>query len=223
MQSKKISVILTIALIIMIAAALSGCSSSTVSPTPTVSAGGDLTAGLPATMDYSIKVTGGATPVTLTYADLRAMQLKELKGVSVVNSVGTETSGSYVGVPLMDIVNKAGLPAGDVSFTAVAPDGYKIDYTLDQFNMGILALKTDGVANTAGFNDKYPISFVFNGGEKSKLDQDAGEDPDRRRIGRVGCPPDIRRQRHEQADLHAECSQEHDTNDDHRDRQQEQH
>jgi hypothetical protein len=95
------------------------------------------------------------------------MQLKELKGVSVVNSVGTETSGDYVGVPLMDIVNKAGLPAGEVSFRAVASDGYKLDYTKEQFDVGIIALKTNGEANTAGFNDKYPISFVFPSGEKS--------------------------------------------------------
>jgi DMSO/TMAO reductase YedYZ molybdopterin-dependent catalytic subunit len=172
MQLKKMSVIVTITLIITIAAALSGCTNNTASPTaapsgtPTGSAS-DLAAGLPATMDYSVKVTGGSTPVTLTYADLRAMQLKEMKDVSVVNSVGTVTSGTYVGVPLIDIVNKAGLPAGDVSFTAVASDGYKIDYTKDLFDAGILALKTDGTPNTAGINDKYPISFVFSGGEKN--------------------------------------------------------
>ncbi len=118
-------------------------------------------------MDFSIKVTGGSTPVTLTYADLRGMQLKELKGVSVVNSVGTPTAGDYIGVPLMDIVNKAGLPAGEVSFRADASDGYKYDYTADQFNAGILALKTNGTPNTNGFNDKYPISFVIPGGEKN--------------------------------------------------------
>jgi len=118
-------------------------------------------------MDFSIKVTGGSTPVTLSYADLRGMQLKELKGVSSVNSVGTVTAGDYIGVPLMDIVNKAGLPAGEVSFRAAATDGYKYDYTPEQFNAGILALKTNGTPNTNGFNDKYAISFVIPGGEKN--------------------------------------------------------
>jgi hypothetical protein len=167
MQLKKMSVIVTITLIIAIVAALSGCT-NTASPSPTAApAGGDLAAGLPATLDYNVKLTGGSTPVTLTYADLRGMGLKELKGVSVVNSVGTETSGDYVGVPLMDIVNKAGLPAGEFSFRAFASDGYKLDYTAEQFAGGILALKTNGEANTAGFNDRYPISFVFPSGEKS--------------------------------------------------------
>lgn len=162
MQSKKISVILTIALIIVIAAALSGCS-STVSPTPTASAGGDLKAGLPASMDYSMQVTGGTTPVTLTYADLKNMEFKELKSVSTVNSVGTVTAGDYVGVPLMDIVNKAGLPAGEVSFKVTASDGYVIDYTKEQFTAGILAFKTNGTANVNNINDPNAITFIIPG------------------------------------------------------------
>ncbi len=161
MQLKKLSILATIILILAIAVALSGCTNSASSTEE------GLASGLPATLDYSIEVTGGTTPVTLTYADLRAMNLIELNDVSVVNSVGTTTSGDYVGVPLMDIVNKAGLPAGEVSFTAFASDGYNVEYTSEQFNAGILALKTDGTPNTDGFNDQYPISFVFNGGEKN--------------------------------------------------------
>jgi hypothetical protein len=162
MQSRKISVILTITLIIVIAAALSGCS-STISPTPTVSVGGDLKAGLPASMDYSMQVTGGTTPVTLTYADLKNMEFKELKSVSTVNSVGTVTAGDYVGVPLMDIVNKAGLPAGEVSFKVTASDGYVIDYTKEQFTAGILAFKTNGTANVNNINDPNAITYIIPG------------------------------------------------------------
>jgi hypothetical protein len=103
----------------------------------------------------------------MLHADLRGMLMKELKGVSVVNSVGTPTAGDYIGVSLMDIANKAGIPAGAVSFRAEASDGYKYEYTTDQFNAGILALKTNGTPNTNGFNDKYPISFVIPGGEKN--------------------------------------------------------
>ncbi len=80
MQLKKMSVLVTITLIIAIAAALSGCTNNTASPTavPTAApAGGDLAAGLPATLDYSVQVIGGTTPVTLTYAELRNMELKE--------------------------------------------------------------------------------------------------------------------------------------------------
>lgn len=159
MQLKKISVILTITMMIAIAAALSGCT-NTASPTAAPS-GGDLKSGLPATMDYSIQVTGGSTPVTLSYADLRAMALQELKGVTTVNSVGTPTSGDYIGVPLIDIVNKAGLPTGEVSFKAIAVDGYGIDYTKEQLTAGILALKTDGKPLTGNFNDPNCIHIVI--------------------------------------------------------------
>jgi len=172
MQRTKVSMILIVALIISIAAALAGCASPTASPTPTAApsgtpSGGGLASGLPATMDYSVQVLGGTTPVTLTYADLRAMNLTELKGVTTTNSVGTVTAGDYIGIPLMDIVSRAGAPSGEVSFTVEASDGYKLDYTADQFNEGILALKTNGTPNTKGFNDPYPISFVFPGGEKN--------------------------------------------------------
>jgi DMSO/TMAO reductase YedYZ molybdopterin-dependent catalytic subunit len=172
MQQKKMSVIVTITLIIALAAALSGCTNNTASPTavptaaPTATPGGstsDLTSGLPATLDYTMQVTGGTTPVTLTYADLRGMQLKELKGVTTVNSVGTPTAGDYVGVPLMDIVNKAGLPSGDMSFKVTASDGYAIDYTKEQFVAGILALKTNGVANVNNINDPNAIMFIIPG------------------------------------------------------------
>jgi DMSO/TMAO reductase YedYZ molybdopterin-dependent catalytic subunit len=144
MQLKKISVILTITLIIAIAAALSGCTNT---------ASGGLSAGLPDSMDFNVQVSGGATPVTLSYSDLKAMELNELKGVTTVNSVGTETSGDFIGVPLMDIVEKAGLPSGEVSFKVTASDGYSIDYTQEQFTAGIIALKTNGAALNNNIND----------------------------------------------------------------------
>jgi DMSO/TMAO reductase YedYZ molybdopterin-dependent catalytic subunit len=147
------SVIVTITLIIAIVAALSGCT-NTASPTPTAApTGGDLKAGLPATLEYTMQVTGGATPVTLSYADLKGMEFKELKSVATVNSVGTPTGGDYIGVPLLDMVNKAGMPSGEVSFKVTASDGYSIDYTKEQLIAGILALKTNGTALNNNIND----------------------------------------------------------------------
>jgi DMSO/TMAO reductase YedYZ molybdopterin-dependent catalytic subunit len=166
MQLKKMSVIVTITLIIALAAALSGCTNNTASPTaaPTAApSGGALNAGLPATLDFTMQVTGGTTPVTLTYAELRNMELKELKGVSTVNSVGTVTAGDYIGVPLMDIVNKAGLPSGEVSYKVTASDGYAIDYTPAQFAAGILGLKTNGTANVNNINDPNSIALIIPG------------------------------------------------------------
>jgi hypothetical protein len=91
------------------------------------------------------------------------MQMKELKGVTTVNSVGTPTAGDYIGIPLMDIVNKSGVPSGDVSFKVTASDGYAIDYTKDQFVAGILALKTNGKPNVNNINDPDAIMFIIPG------------------------------------------------------------
>jgi DMSO/TMAO reductase YedYZ molybdopterin-dependent catalytic subunit len=100
-----------------------------------------------------MQVTGGVTPVTLSYADLKGMEFTELKNVATVNSVGTPTGGDYIGVPLIDIVNKSGLPTGEVSFKVTAADGYGIDYSMEQLTAGILALKTNGTALNNNIND----------------------------------------------------------------------
>jgi DMSO/TMAO reductase YedYZ molybdopterin-dependent catalytic subunit len=147
---------------------LSGCTSPTPAPTATPVSGG-LKDGLPATLDYSLQVTGGTgSPVTLSYADLKAMEFTELKGVSTVNSVGTETVGDYVGVPMSEIAKKAGLPAGEVSYKVTASDGYGISYTKEQYEKAVLALKTDGSALNANINDdKSCIRMVIPGETKN--------------------------------------------------------
>ncbi|HTY90174.1 MAG TPA: hypothetical protein VMC84_03270 [Methanocella sp.] len=153
--------ILLILTVVLVAAALSGCTTSTNTntATPTTAApsaaGGDnsgLKAGLTDVPNYKLQVVGGNTNVTLAYADIKAMGLVEKDGVVMINSVGTETTSDYVGVPMMDIINKAGLPAGDYNFKISASDGYMKVYTKAQLEKSILGLKENGTALTDNIN-----------------------------------------------------------------------
>jgi len=120
----KASILLIITLVLA-AVALSGCTTSTPAPSATAGAGDNtgLKAGLADNPNYKIEVMGNGKAVKITYADIRAMDFVELKGVIMVNSAGTEFTNDYVGVPMMDIIDKAGLPAGDYNYKVSAPTG----------------------------------------------------------------------------------------------------
>lgn len=149
MKFNRISTIFTVILVLIAAAVLSGCTTNT----GTTSGTGALKAGLPDTMDYSVQIIGGTTsPVTVSYADLKAMNFTELDGLSTVNSVGTVTVGDYIGVPMTEILAKAGVPAGEVSYKVSAIDGYNIVYTKEQMDRSILAFKKNGTALTPDVN-----------------------------------------------------------------------
>jgi DMSO/TMAO reductase YedYZ molybdopterin-dependent catalytic subunit len=119
-------------------------------------------------MDYSLEVAGGNSPVTLSYADLKAMNFTELKDISTVNSVGTVTAGNFAGVPMTAIIEKAGLPAGDVSYKVSAADGYNIVYNSEQMSKSVLAFTMNGSALTNNINDdKNVIRMVVPGETKN--------------------------------------------------------
>lgn len=150
MKATKITAIFTVALVLIVATALSGCTSS---GSGTWAGTDSLKAGLPETMDYSIEIIGGTTsPVTVTYADLKAMEFKALDGETTVNSVGTVTTGDYVGVPMTTILAKAGVLEGEVSYKVSASDGYNIVYTEEQMDRSLLAFKKNGTALTNDVN-----------------------------------------------------------------------
>jgi hypothetical protein len=142
----------------MVAVSLSGCTTSTTTPTPSAAASpgaGDnsgLRAGLLDSSNYKMEVIGEGKTTTFTYADIKAMDLVELKGVIMVNSAGTEFVNDYVGVPMMDIINKAGLPAGDYNYKVSASDGYMKVYTKAQMENAMLGLKENGTALTDNIN-----------------------------------------------------------------------
>jgi len=159
----KASILLIITLVLA-AVALSGCTTSTPAPSATAGAGDNtgLKAGLADNPNYKIEVVGNGKAVTVTYADIRAMDFVELKGVIMVNSAGTEFTNDYVGVPMMDIIDKAGLPAGDYNYKVSASDGYMKVYTKAQMENAVLGLKQNGTALTDNIN-KDSIRMVMPG------------------------------------------------------------
>jgi DMSO/TMAO reductase YedYZ molybdopterin-dependent catalytic subunit len=163
MRQMKLTIVSMI-ILVMIAVALSGCTTSTTPGVATPTTGGDsgLKAGLADNPNYKIEIVGGNSPVTITFADIKAMNFVEKKGVVMINSAGTETTSDYVGVPMMDIINKAGLPAGDYNFKVSASDGYMKVYTKAQMENAILGLKENGTPLTDNIN-KNSIRMVMPG------------------------------------------------------------
>jgi DMSO/TMAO reductase YedYZ molybdopterin-dependent catalytic subunit len=103
----------------------------------------------------SLKVTSeGGSPVTLTAADLAAMPQR------TVTASSHDQTGTYRGVPLRDILTKAGVPAGaDLRGPALATyvvvtgaDGYRAVFALAELDplftdrVVLLALQKDGGA-----------------------------------------------------------------------------
>ncbi len=147
--------IILIAVLVTLAVALSGCTAGSTD-------GSGLKSGLADNPNYKIEIIGGKSPTTVTFEDIKAMGFVEKKGVVMVNSAGTEKTGDYVGVPLMDIINKAGIPDGDYNFKISASDGYSKVYTREQVDKAILALKENGTALTDNIN-KNSIKLVLPG------------------------------------------------------------
>lgn len=159
MRYSKILVILSI--MMLAAVAVSGCTSSGNNATTQPSG---LKTGLADNPNYKIEIVGGATsPVTVTYDDIKAMEFTEMTNVTMINSAGTEKTSDFVGVPMKDILAKAGgLPAGNLTITISASDGYGMTYTKDQVEKSLLGLKENGTALTDSLN-KDSIRMVVPG------------------------------------------------------------
>ncbi|MDI6897189.1 molybdopterin-dependent oxidoreductase [Methanocella conradii] len=147
--------IISIVVLVMLAVAMSGCTAGSTDNS-------GLKSGLADNPNYKIEIIGGKSPTTVTFADIKAMGFVEKKGVVMVNSAGTEKTGDYVGVPLMDVINKAGMPDGEYNFKISASDGYSKVYTREQVEKAILALKENGTALTDNVN-KNSIKLVLPG------------------------------------------------------------
>lgn len=162
MRYSKILVILSIAM--LAAVAVSGCTSSGgntgVSATPQANG---LKTGLADNPNYQIEITGGVkSPVAVTYADIKTMEFIEITDVTMINSAGTEKTSDFVGVPMKDILDKAGLPTGNLTFKVYAPDGYGMTYTKEQMEKSLLGLKENSTALTDSMN-KDSIRMVVPG------------------------------------------------------------
>lgn len=148
--------IVAIVVLVTLAMAVSGCMTGS-----TDNAG--LKSGLADNPNYNITIIGGKeSPTTVTFADIKAMDFVEKKGVVMVKSGGAKKTGDYVGVWLMDIINKAGMPDGEYSFKITASDGYKQVFTREDVEKAILALKENGTGLTDNVN-KNSIRLVLPG------------------------------------------------------------
>ncbi|HNT74244.1 MAG TPA: molybdopterin-dependent oxidoreductase [Anaerolineae bacterium] len=110
-------------------------------------------------VEWSLEVTGGSTPVTLSYADLVDMPQTDLKDVLMQKSLGEDETASWSGVAISEIFAKAGVTSFS-SVTATAADGYAIEISADEMEGAIVALKKDDTWITKAEPDKGPIRLV---------------------------------------------------------------
>jgi DMSO/TMAO reductase YedYZ molybdopterin-dependent catalytic subunit len=155
---QKNSTIILISLAILAAAAVAGCTSGP-GATPPVT-GPD--AGLLASSDYLIVVTGGnVSPVTVTYADLKAMDMVEMSNTTMVKSNGVRITSDWKGVLLADILAIGGLPGENLTIKMIAADGFEEVYTMDQLQGAMLGLARNGTALNNNVNGDNPIQLVI--------------------------------------------------------------
>jgi DMSO/TMAO reductase YedYZ molybdopterin-dependent catalytic subunit len=155
---QKKSTIILILLVVLAAAVVAGCTSS---PTATPSVAGT-SAGLLDSSDYQIVLTGGnLSPVTLTYADLKAMKMAEMSNTTMVKMNGVRITSDWKGILLDDILAKAGLPAGNLTMKMYAPDGFDQLYTMDQLQGAMLGLTKNGTALDTNVEGDNAIQLVI--------------------------------------------------------------
>jgi DMSO/TMAO reductase YedYZ molybdopterin-dependent catalytic subunit len=111
-------------------------------------------------VDWTLSISGAVSnPLTLSFADLVDMPEGELQGILMEKSLGEDTTGDWSGVPLAELLAKAG--AGEfVSITAVAGDGYAIEISKDELQEAIVALKENGEWIAEADVDHGPIRLV---------------------------------------------------------------
>lgn len=113
-------------------------------------------------VDWTLTVEGEVdNPLTLSYADLAAMEQISLKDILMQKSTGEDTVNDWEGVPLTAILEQAGASPDASGITAVAADGYAIMVSMADLEDGIVALKSDGEWIATGDADHGPIRLVL--------------------------------------------------------------
>jgi DMSO/TMAO reductase YedYZ molybdopterin-dependent catalytic subunit len=113
-------------------------------------------------VDWDLQVSGDvADPVTLSYAELTEMTQVDLNEVLMEKSLGEDEVTSWSGVPLDEILERAGVEEYS-SITALAADGYAIEVSAEEAEGGIVALKREGewITEVADEEGKGPIRLV---------------------------------------------------------------
>ena len=111
-------------------------------------------------VDWDLQISGDvSSPMTISYAELAGMEQKDLTDILMEKSLGEDTSGSWSGVDLVALLDKAGAGAY-VSITAIADDGYAIEISKDEVQDGIVALKENDEWVAESDPDHGPIRLV---------------------------------------------------------------
>jgi DMSO/TMAO reductase YedYZ molybdopterin-dependent catalytic subunit len=111
-------------------------------------------------VDWDLKVSGDvSTPLTVSYAELAKMPQKDLTDILMQKSRGEDTTGSWSGVALEDLLAQAGAWEF-ASVTAIASDGYAIEIAKDELQDAIVALKENGEWIQTADPDHGPIRLV---------------------------------------------------------------
>lgn len=111
--------------------------------------------------DWDLGVGGAeGSSMPLSYAELASMPQTELSDILMERSAGEDTTGSWSGVPLADIFEKAGISDDFVSITAIAADGYAVEISKDELTDAIIALKENGEWIAVADPDHGPIRLV---------------------------------------------------------------
>jgi len=96
-------------------------------------------------VDWNLTISGAVSnPLTVSYKDLSKMPQTDLNEVFMDKSTGEDSTGSWSGVLLLDLLVQAGAAEDFVGVTALAADGYAIEITRDELENAIVALKEEG-------------------------------------------------------------------------------
>jgi hypothetical protein len=96
---------------------------------------------LPANVSgFKIQVVGGLNPnVTIGMAEMRNMTFVRLEKVEKRQANGNIFVADYTGIPFMAVLDRAGLPGGNLSFRVISEDGFAVTFTQKQLEYSIIA------------------------------------------------------------------------------------
>lgn len=120
--------------------------------------------GIPQLIDletYRLEVTGMVDhPLSLTYDELRCMRKVTDNPELVCPGVFTDNA-SWTGVPIMDILELAGIQSGATVLTLVSADGYEVSLPLETASAerNFLAYEVNG--KTLPVQHGFPLRAVF--------------------------------------------------------------
>jgi hypothetical protein len=110
---------------------------------------------------FQIRVTGGLKPdVTVTLADMRNMSFVRIDNVEKSLQNGNSYIADYTGIPVMAIIQIAGLPAGNLSFQVISQDDFTSRFTEKQLENSIIGFYQNDVLNDANIDSKNAIKLV---------------------------------------------------------------